>query len=279
MDYLESSKEIIDKAILDYKPYALGLMLSGGDDSMTALHVCNQLGIKLDFIMHGVTGTGIQQTHDFVLSVVTREKAKYIEANAGTAYQDYVMRKGFFGVGEDAHTMSYHILKWTAFRREVSKNIRHKKRNRNILFINGARRQESERRMKTMSNPIRLVGPNIWVNIINEWPNKCSEYLDENSVKRNPVSKLICRSGECNCGTMLSPGDRIEIGIHYPEWRKWIDALEYKVKQKFPWGWAESVPKGWQMEKKGQMNMFQPMCQSCVIQYDKSSPDKIGDQI
>src|SRR6478736_5964417 len=141
MDYIESSREIFNKAVLDYQPYAIGLMLSGGDDSMTALHVCKQLDIKLDFIMHGVTGTGIKQTHEFVLSVVSKEKAKYIEANAGTAFEDYVLRKGFFGVGEDAHTMSYHVLKWTAFRREISQNIRHRKRNRKILLINGARRQ------------------------------------------------------------------------------------------------------------------------------------------
>lgn len=47
-----SSREIIEKAIKDYQPYAIGLMLSGGNDSMTALHVARQLGVKIDFIMH-----------------------------------------------------------------------------------------------------------------------------------------------------------------------------------------------------------------------------------
>lgn len=267
---IESSREIVNRAIAEYKPYAIGLMLSGGDDSMTALHVSHELGVKLDFIMHGVTGTGIKETHDFVLSVVSKEKAQYIEAHAGTTYEDYVLRKGFMGVGQKAHEFSYHLLKWTAFRREVSKQIRHKKRNRNILFLNGGRRMESDNRLKTFVNPINArQAPNIWVNIINEWPdNRTSDYLEANGVDRNPVSKLICRSGECNCGTQLKPGDAVEIGYHYPAWRKWVDSLEAEVKKRgFSWGWAESMPKGIAMEKRGQMNMFQPMCQSCVIQY------------
>src|SRR3569832_2185002 len=96
---LDTSKEIIDRAIVEYNPYAIVLMLSGGDDSMTALHVAKQLGVKVDFIIHGVTGTGIQQTNDFVKSVAATEKATYIEADAGNSYIDFVLRKGFFGVG------------------------------------------------------------------------------------------------------------------------------------------------------------------------------------
>lgn len=272
-ELLESSKEIINRAISEYKPYAVGVMLSGGDDSMATLHVCHELGIKLDFIMHGVTGTGIKETHQFVLSVVSKEKAKYIEANAGTAYEDYVLRKGFFGVGEDAHTYSYHVLKWTHFRREASLQLRHRKRNRNILFINGGRQQESQARLSKFKNPIKKIGSNIWVNVINLWPNNApTTYLEGNGIERNPVSRNICRSGECNCGTTLKPGDRVEIGYFYPAWRKWIDDLERRVRENgFDWGWAEAMPLGIHLERKGQLNMFTPMCSSCIVNYRKAS--------
>lgn len=270
-----SSKEIIERAIAEYQPYAVVLMLSGGDDSLTALHVAKQLGIKIDFIMHGVTGTGIQETHDFVKGVVSREECKYIEANAGTSYVDYVLRKGFFGVGETAHTYSYHLLKWTHFRREVSLNIRHKKRNRNILFINGARRQESDNRMKTMVNPIRRAdgGSNIWVNIINDWPNHSTvDFLEGNSIKRNPVSILLCTSGECGCGTMQKAGDAVERGYHFPKWKAWFEWITGEVRKRgFTWSWGEPMPKTIAMEKKGQLNMFQPMCAGCKLNYDKAT--------
>ena len=166
------SKEIINKAIADYKPYAIVLMLSGGDDSMTALSVAKYLNIPFTHIMHGVTGTGIKETYDFVKTVVNKEDAIYLEANAGDAYINYVMRKGFFGSGMQAHSYSYHVLKIQHFRKAVSHHIRQNKRGRNILFVNGARRSESENRMKTMQSPYKLdpaQNRNIWVNIINDW--------------------------------------------------------------------------------------------------------------
>lgn len=278
-DYMESSREIIERAITDFKPYAIVVMFSGGDDSLTLLEVCRKLGVKVDMIIHGVTGTGIKETHDFVLKTVEKEKCQYVEANAGKSFEDYVLRKGFFGVGDDAHNFTYHLLKWTHFRKAVSENIRLKKRNRNVLFVNGTRRLESERRQKTMIDPIKKVGggSNIWVNIINEWPNEeVPKFLEGNSIDRNPVSKLICRSGECNCGSMLQPGDAIEIGYHFPEWKKWLDQLSKAVREKgFTWGWGEPLPKGIAMEMKGQQNLFQPMCNGCQINYAKAQNNKL----
>jgi 3'-phosphoadenosine 5'-phosphosulfate sulfotransferase (PAPS reductase)/FAD synthetase len=275
---LLSSKEIIERAIKDYQPYAIVLMLSGGDDSMTALHVAKQLNIKIDFIMHGVTGTGIEETHDFVKTVVGREDCRYIEANAGSAFADYVLRKGFFGTGPQAHAFSYHLLKWTHFRREVSVQIRHKKRNRNILFVNGARRMESDNRRKTMIYPVKTIGSNVWVNIINEWPDHATvDFLEGNSIERNPVSKILCTSGECGCGTMLTPGDAVERGFHFPKWRAWYDDISNAVKERgFTWGWGEPMPKSIAMERKGQMNLFQPMCSGCKVNYQKSNEVKHG---
>lgn len=198
--------------------------------------------------------------------------ATYLEANAGDAYEKYVLRKGFFGRGEVAHKFSYHILKWTHFRRTISAAIRQKKRNRNILFVNGARRLESERRKVTMVNPIIVQdgkGPNIWVNIINEWEKfECHNFLDGLGIKRNPVSINLCRSGECMCGTMHSKGDRAEAGYFYPKWKQWVDEIEKAVDEKgFKWGWGEEMPKI--KKPTAQMEMdFQPMCVGCAVNYE-----------
>lgn len=265
IELLESSKQIIEKAITDYKPYAIILMLSGGDDSMTALAVAKYLNVPITHIMHGVTGTGIKETYNFVKKVVTNESAKYIESNAGDSYINYVMRKGFFGKGNSAHNFSYHVLKLEHFRKTVSKEIRHHKHNRKVLFINGARRLESERRKETMINPIKVDGSNIWVNIINEWEkHDCLNFLEYLTIDRSPVSKILCRSGECMCGTMQDKNDRFEAGYHFPEWKNWIDELDKIIIAKHGFGWNDPGP-----PKKVKVTVGEQfMCTGCKINFE-----------
>ena len=90
LERLVESKEIVDKAIKDYDPYAVVLMLSGGDDSITALLVAKLLGLKIDFVIHGVTGTGLKDCRSYVHQVCEKEHLTLLEANAGTAFEDYV---------------------------------------------------------------------------------------------------------------------------------------------------------------------------------------------
>lgn len=277
---IESSKEILNSAIVDYNPKAIVMMFSGGDDSMTAYYVAKELGLKFDFVIHGNTRTGIQETSSFAVNEIEKNKDNLLIADAKDAYIRYVMRKGFFGQGFDAHTYSYHILKSEYFSKTVSKHIRQRQRNFPILFINGARRNESENRKITMKNPIKVVKNNdIWVNIINEWEkHDCIDYLEGNGIKRNPVSINLCRSGECMCGTMQSQGDRNEAAFFYPEWGKWITELEKEVLKKFPWRWGESINKYHHMEMKGQLNAFsefQPMCSGCKTNFELANePNK-----
>jgi len=273
-ELLLKSKQIIDFAISEYKPKAIVMMVSGGDDSITAYNVAKQLGIKIDFVIHGNTRTGIEQTTDFTIKAVEQMNDRLLIADAGNAYEKYVLRKGFFGLGETAHTFSYHVLKSEHFSKTVSKNLRKRKRNFPILFLNGARKSESKRRERIMQKPIRFgeSTPNdIWVNIINDWHKEdCLNYLEGNSINRNPVSKLLCRSGECMCGTMQNYEARAEASHCFPEWGKWIDNLEKEVLKKFPWRWGENISKKHLMEKAGQQNMFpdfQPMCTGCKINY------------
>lgn len=267
-----SSQEIVERAIAEYKPYAIVLMFSGGDDSLTALNIAKYLNVPFTHIMHGVTGTGIIETYDFVKSVVNNEAAKYIEANAGDSYINYVLRKGFFGKGLSAHAFSYHILKQDHFESAISKHIRQRVAGRKILFINGARRLESDNRKKTMVNPIKITNrrPNdIWVNIINEWTKpECLSFLNGEGIKRNPVSIQICRSGECMCGTMQSKADRIEASCIFPKWGKWLDELEKVVKEKHAFGWGENKPK---QKDFRQLDLFQPMCVGCNRDYQEAS--------
>jgi 3'-phosphoadenosine 5'-phosphosulfate sulfotransferase (PAPS reductase)/FAD synthetase len=273
-DLLKESMEIYQRAMLDYQPYATVLMFSGGDDSLTALGVADLLKIRIDYLMHVVTGTGIAKTTEFVRNLAGNLDLPYIELSAGDKYEKYVLRKGFFGIGIQAHTFAYHLLKQQQFEHGASL-IRQRKRKRNILFLNGARRQESNNRRKTMAEPIRADGANIWVNLINEWSKMDSmEFLSSEVIERNPVSELLHRSGECMCGTMQSMEERKEAAFWFPEWGQWLDDLEKRVTalppegEGFSWKWGERMPKHLLQSRDGQHYLpgFQPMCTGCTHQ-------------
>jgi 3'-phosphoadenosine 5'-phosphosulfate sulfotransferase (PAPS reductase)/FAD synthetase len=272
-DKLEASREIIGRAIATYSPYAIVLMFSGGDDSLTAYHVSKFLGVPVTHLMHGITNTGIAETTDFARQVGDQSGLSYIEANAGNAYADYVLRKGFFGVGDGAHEIAYHILKHKRFRTALSQNIRHKKPGRNILLINGARKQESGNRKRSMLNPIKEDSSNpcnIWVNLINDWTKlDCLNFLD--GQKRNPVTEILHRSGECLCGTMQSLETRREVSYWFPYWGRFVDGLEKAACDRgFCWKWGEDLPASVKAQKSQEKQIkagqgWLPMCQNCQL--------------
>lgn len=266
MDYsklLEESRDIVQSAIGAYSPYAICLMLSGGDDSLLTYEVCKKLGVKIDYIIHGNTGTGLKATTEFVRSLAVKSGIPYIEADARGAYEEYVLRKGFFGKGVSAHQFSYHVLKAAPFRRAVSHNIRHGKRNRPILLLNGVRVDESNNRAdKLGDNPFNLdpaAKNNIWVNVVHWWTTEeRDEFLKANNVERNPVAIALGRSGECMCGTMQNTVSRIAAAKFDPEWGNWLDTLENRVYALHGFGWGQSCSK-----KKSKSDEFQPMCTGC----------------
>jgi len=269
-DHLEQSREIVMRAMSDLVPYATIMMLSGGDDSLTAYHVAHKLGVHIDAIIHINTGTGIPETTQFVNRLGEVAPERYLSADASGAYERYTMRKGFFGRGLIGHSYAYHLLKADGFRKLISQHFRQRVRGRNILLLNGARQHESENRMFTMRESIQRENKssrNWWVNVINDWTKpQCRAFLEEHEIARNPVTRNICRSGECMCGTMQNDDERREAAFFYPEWGAWLNDLERAVIAKHGWGWGREMPKSLKQEKAGQMPLpgFQPMCVGCT---------------
>lgn len=259
---IESSSNIIKQAIAEFSPTHIVSMVSGGKDSAASDQVAEELGIKIDFRMHGRTGCGIQESTDFVRENYGR-KGAYVEADAGTAYEDYVLRKGFFGKGIDAHGFAYRVLKATPFRKAVSREIRHGKRGVRVLLLNGARKDESENRKKNLKLFRRdPASPgNIWVNIIHDWTQEDrDEYLERCQTPINPVAKALCRSGECMCGTMQTVEERVEAAYLYPKWGAWLSELEAEAKRLHGFGWGQIAPN----PSKQQADLFSPMCTGCM---------------
>jgi 3'-phosphoadenosine 5'-phosphosulfate sulfotransferase (PAPS reductase)/FAD synthetase len=268
MDKLLECKEIVQKAIITHRPYATGLMLSGGDDSITALQVALMLGVKIDFIMHGVTGTGLKSVRTYVHQVANRVGIRLIEADAGSKFEDRVMKKGFFGMGKVAHTYSYHILKSGPFEAAISKHIRKGVSGRKILLLNGVRIEESDNRLDNFGdNPYRERANNIWVNIIHWlYKKECLTILEGEGVKRNPASIVLGRSCECNCGTMQNEADRLAIKDFEPEWWEWMWDLRKRVIGRFGFDINQQPNKKRMAEIKAataHLSEDMPMCVGC----------------
>lgn len=271
-DTIRQSKEIFEKAVADFQPSAIVVMLSGGDDSLTVLALCEILKIKYDRIIHAITGTGLPEAQMFIEEIGKGKPLVF--ADSGTAYQDYVLRKGFFGVGNDAHSKAYHVLKATGFRKEISK-IRQRRQNFKVLCLNGVRIEESDNRANNYAEQVWRSDPgaksNIWLNLIHYWTKQeCLELLEIVGMKRSPVSVAIGSSGECNCGTMHNLLRFQKCAEFSPDWGKQMMKLRKEVIKKFGWDWGQSMPKGIHLEKKGQGNLFrgfypdfQPACFGC----------------
>jgi 3'-phosphoadenosine 5'-phosphosulfate sulfotransferase (PAPS reductase)/FAD synthetase len=261
---ITSSSKILKDAIEKFNPTHFVSMVSGGKDSAASDQVARELGVKIDFVIHGNTRCGIPETSRFVRETYGK-LGDFVEADAGTAYEDYVLRKGFFGKGHGAHGFSYRVLKATPFRKAVSKHIRQGKRGVRVLLINGARKDESENRQKNLE--VWRQDPaspgNIWVNPIHDWSqDDRDEYLTSRDTPINPVAVQLCRSGECMCGTMQTDAERKEAAFLYPHWGNWLNALEAEVKDKFGFGWGVPFPKQPDIR---QLDLFQPMCKDCML--------------
>lgn len=262
-----SSVRLMNSIIEDYQPTHIVAMVSGGKDSAAAYAIADEIGVPVDLILHGNTRTGILETTKFVTNYYGNKRPDFAIADAGDAYERYVMRKGFFGKGRTAHNYSYRILKADPFRAAISRLIRQGKRGVRVMLLNGARKSESENRRINMP-PARMDKGNMWVNICHDWTDGDRDaYLASRDIPINPVAIALCRSGECMCGTMQTNGDRNEAAALYPMWGRWLNDLETAVKAKHGFGWGETGPK---YKDPRQVDMFQPMCVDCRPQQQEA---------
>lgn len=259
---LDKSRAVLVAAIERFAPTHIVSMVSGGKDSAASDQVGRELGASINFAMHGNTRCGIPETTRFVRDIYG-QLGEYVEADAGTAYEDYVLRKGFFGKGIAAHGFAYRVLKATPFRKAISKHIRQRKRDVRVLLLNGARKDESENRQKHLEvwRQDPAAPGNIWVNLIHDWSqDDRDEYLASRQTPINPVAKALCRSGECMCGTMQDKAERSEAAALYPQWGRWLAALEAEAKALHGFGWGDPFPKA----RDPLQGDFFPMCKDCL---------------
>ncbi|MGH2666102.1 hypothetical protein [Flavobacterium sp.] len=228
IDKIEDSKRIFEYAIKKSKPDVIIALVSGGDDSIAAMTVAKLVG-NIDYVVHVDTTVGIQAVTDFVKDYV-KDPLIIARTNEET-YEELVLEHGFPGPGQ--HQTMYIKLKEralrlvqrrfqlegsfcridgkTAHKREIPL-IYHpnhtdieclvvKKPERRIMYISGGRKDESIRRMGTVKE-FHKEGNQYWCSIIANWSKQdIYELQKSENLQRSPTSKILGRSGECNCGS------------------------------------------------------------------------------
>src|ERR1700689_4484474 len=208
----ESAEKIIREALLEYKPVAVVLMVSGGHDSVTNAHISasilKNIGI-MDFVVyHGDTTIGIPETQYYVMDICDLyEWSLHVRRapNPDDWYDNIVAKHGFPGPTRSAHQFMYRRLKERALRHFVTHTLKSSPFAReNVLLLSGVRKDESLIRMgyqETMSKD----ASRCWANPIFYWSEQdCKDYMKANLMPLNPVKERICISGECLCGAFAS---------------------------------------------------------------------------
>lgn len=233
---------MIAQAVAEHAPSHVFALFSGGHDSLCSTHLAAQHP-AFTAAVHVNTGIGIEETRAFVRETCWLHGWPLLEYHPDAkTYEDLVREKGM-PRGPRSHNTMYYWLKQRQIRRLVAdhKQSRHDR----IGLVTGIRRRESDRRMEsTISVPIRRNGAQLWINPILDWSKSdCNQYIATNGLRRNEVSDVLHRSGECLCGALADHEEISMIDRFYPTAGAEIHRLEQVARDRgLPSKWAYAPP-------------------------------------
>ncbi len=268
-EYRLTPEDIVAEARKSHAPIVKTFCLfSGGNDSGVLAHRCRDLYDSLCFID---TGTAIPGVKEHVKSMAEWLDKPLVIYEAGVEFRAMVLgghgdpnrpnlnAHGF--PGPASHTVAYNRLKL----RQIEALVRDHKTHRmdRIGLLTGVRTDESQRRKWNVSNLSTRNGAQVWVNPISSWTNEeMREYRHDHDIPESDVAALIHRSGECNCGSFASPGEREMLQSLWPKWwEETIGSLELEAERL-------NVPyPRWGANGKGR-GAPGPMCSDCQLKLE-----------
>lgn len=290
---VERAREFITKEL---NTHIIGTVaaFSGGDDSIVVTHFAN--GCFNDVATFNAdTMIGLKPARDHINAMIAKHEwdGHIYQATAEgpprktktngdvianwregeTAYEETVLNHGFGGPPQ--HPRMYQRLKERNIMK-LRRKMQAGKRGGRLLVISGIRHDESSIRAgyKRAWQDVPKQGIT-WVNPFYDFTAKHFEaYREEFGLTRNPVKRTCGISGECCCGTFGSVMERQRYREVDPDFADYLDRLEVKVRERFPWNWGERPPQWWMDQQKGQsllwpmlpdeeLPTFQPMCVGC----------------
>lgn len=262
---MKSPQEIVQEAIERYKPVAIYVGFSGGNDSRAVAHwMMNNVPGCRPF--HANTGIGIERTRQYVRDTSAANGWNLAELRAledcGQSYEDLCLKHGF--PGPDGHQLMYSRLKERCVRLLVKRSKAGHPRRAKVLIASGIRHDESLIRMGYAGREINVVRAQVWVNPIYWWTREQRDaYNAASGMPENPVTKALGMSGECGCGAFAHPGELARWRAVDPSFGETIDRIAGRVLDRgYTWNWEGRPPKGG--HNPSQMGMFQrPLCVGC----------------
>jgi 3'-phosphoadenosine 5'-phosphosulfate sulfotransferase (PAPS reductase)/FAD synthetase len=255
--------EIVNRAIEQYKPIAIYVGFSGGNDSRAVVHwmMNNVPGCRP---VHFNTGIGIEATRVYVRETSKAMGWDLIEIRAkedcGQDYDELCRRFGF--PGPDGHRLMYQRLKERCVYELVKRaKVGHSRRAK-VMIATGIRHDESVVRMGYAGREVNKVRAQIWTNPF-YWSSQAERdaYNAASGMPRNPVADALGMSGECGCGAFAHPGELSRWRAVDPSFGARIDRLQSEVLARgFTWNWEGRPPKGG--FNPGQLG-FLPLCVGC----------------
>lgn len=259
---------IIERAIEEFGPIRRSfLLLSGGNDSMVLLDVCQRAA---DEIVHINTGIGIPETTEFVRWVVDALGRPLTEVHPPESYEECVLGRWQGLPGPGAHQFTFTMLKERCV--EALLRSHRTKRGQRFILLTGARQAESDRRMGH-AEAIRREGGQVWVNPLVRWSNDLmATYRAVHDLPVNEVTKHLHMSGECLCGAFASPGELEMIRFFYPAFAERIDQLEAEVA-------ARGLPyTKWGVKRPSRKReKVSPLCSGCEFRQQMTIEEAVGD--
>lgn len=200
-------------------------LFSGGHDSLVSTHYCMENG-ETDAVLHLDTGTGIPENKEYVKDVCREYDWDLYIRSAEKTLKEFAIEWGF--PKPSSHSWAYRYFKYHVLGSVAS----------DIYcgtpeFYTGVRKEESDRRMDTITSKRQEEKNWVWVAPIMDWTKEdCEQYIRENGLPRNPVVENIHRSGECFCGAFGTRDEElIDLEAHYPDHAEWLLNVEEEVQE------------------------------------------------
>lgn len=208
------------------EPSRVFALVSGGYDSLSAMVVALHSDVDVDGVVHANTGIGIERTRAFVREQCAAFDVPYIEGlnrTEGERWEDMVREYGFHS--PETHVYAYRNLK----ERVIEGVVR--AFDGDILFVSGARVDESLRRMENIGGrPLNNRKRDYYVNAILHWTGADTRrYKNRHGIPDNEVRELLGISGECLCGSFANRKELDMIRRYFPEVAERIANLEREV--------------------------------------------------
>lgn len=216
--------DLIAEATAEHEPIATVCLFSGGNDSAATAHRCRE---HFDDLVWLDTGTAVPGVEDFVrefadwlgkpLRILRHEfDAFRLLVLGGTDWKgDEWEAFGF--PGPPQHGRAYNRLKQRLLDELLREAKRGHPRTARLLAITGKRRAESRKRAGAA--PINRKNSLVFVNPLIDWTNEdLTAYRREHAIPESDVAALLHRSGECNCSSYATAGEREMLRSLWPEW-------------------------------------------------------------